>query len=45
MKQEKKLEKAHNIDIKNIKKVVIHESIDFLKKSCHQIEAKLTKEH
>ena len=44
-KKQKQMDKAHNIDIKNIKAVVVHESIDFIKKSCSQIEQMLTKEH
>ena len=43
--QKIKLDKAHNIDIKNIKKVVTHESIDFLKRNCHNVERVLTTEH
>ena len=33
--QKFKLDRAHAVDIKNIKKVVIHESIEFLKRNCH----------
>ena len=43
--QRTKLDRAHAVDIKNIKKVVIHESIEFLKRNCSSVETLLTKEH
>ena len=43
--QRTKLDRAHAVDIKNIKKVVIHESIEFLKRNCNTVETLLTKEH
>ena len=43
--QKAKLDRAHAVDIKNIKKVVIHESVDFLKRNCNTVETLLTKEH
>ncbi len=44
-KQKLKMEKAHMIDIKNIKKVLAHESIDFVKKGALSVEKQLTREH
>ena len=44
-KQRSKMEKAKMIDIKNIKQVVVQESIAFVKKSLLSVEEQMTKEH
>jgi len=43
--QKNKLERAQRIEIKNIKRVFMQESIDFVKRSSENIQRVLTKEH
>ena len=43
--QEKTMEKAHSIKIKNLKTVAMQEAIDFVKRQSDELVKLLTKEH